>query len=161
MFFRQISASEQYKYSPKRQNHVNTYRKQTTLDKSGRTIENTCFNKYNNTFRVENMVFCCKYTKMRLHLRLIVLGFNAVFNNCPVILLQPVHQLMCFLACSHQYSTQHFFKQLAAFLQRLLAHWLNTIDACHSQCCQTSERMQTELGFGLITPGLTARAATD
>ena len=35
------------------------------------------------------------------------LGLNAIFNNFSVISWRPVHLLMCFLAFSHQYSTQH------------------------------------------------------
>ena len=52
-------------------------------------------------------------------------------------------------------------KQLATFPQRLLAHWWKTSDACHSDFCQTSERMLAELGFKLTTPVLTAHVTTD
>ena len=49
-----------------------------------------------------------------------LLGFNAIFNNCSVISRRPVHLLMLFLVFPHQYTTQHTFKQLAAFPYRQL-----------------------------------------
>ena len=52
-------------------------------------------------------------------------------------------------------------KQLAGFPHRLIAHWWKTNDACHNDFCQTSEIMLVELGFELITPGLTTRVATN
>ena len=64
------------------------------------------------------------------------LGFNAVFNNFSVISRRPVHLPMHFLVFSHQYSTQHLPKQLAAFPYRLsplvedewrMSHWLLSI----------------------------------
>ena len=76
------------------------------------------------------------------------MGFNAVFNNLSVISRRQVpHNILC--------------KQLAAFQHRLLAHWGKTNDDCHSDFCQNLEIMLAELGFELISSGLTARVATD
>ena len=60
-------------------------------------------------------------------------------------------------------STQHnrSSKQQAAFPHRLLAHWWKATDACHSDFCQTTERMLAELGFELKSPGLTACVVTN
>ena len=45
---------------------------------------------------------------------------------------------------------------MTAFPHRLLARWWQTIDTCHNDFGQTSERMLVKLGFKLTTPGLTA-----
>ena len=57
-------------------------------------------------------------------------------------------------------STPHIIlsKQLATCPHILLN---SSLDAGHSDSCQTSERMLAELGIELTTPGLTARVATD
>ena len=44
------------------------------------------------------------------------------------------------------------FPHIDCVPHRLLAHWWKTNDACHSNFCQTSERMLAELGFKLTTP---------
>ena len=64
---------------------------------------------------------------------------------------------ICVSKLSHT-STHHnsLSKQLAAFTNRLLANWWKMNDACHSNICQTSERMMVKLWFKLTTPGLTA-----
>ena len=65
---------------------------------------------------------------------------------------QFIHLLICFLAFSHQFSTQYSFMGTCSFSPCTVSPLV---------LCQTSERLLTELGFDLTSPWLIARVATD
>ena len=65
---------------------------------------------------------------------------------------------MCVLAFSHSSPNNTLSKQVTAFIPLVEEEWRLS---CHSDYCQTSESMLTDLGFQVTTAGLIVRVATE